>query len=129
MWAPLPAAVRAYLSLPAYPCQYQFLLLHRSHHLVAGCQMNVNDSEVIASVLSAQQFTNAQSAAEAGVVLLNTCAIRQADCSIVFTRVSGKRVSQSCSLALLASQSHVLTRICKAEIITWLHERLQHCPF
>lgn len=43
-----------------------------------GCQMNVNDSEVIASVLSAQQYSNAQSAAEAGIVLLNTCAIRYA---------------------------------------------------
>lgn len=41
-----------------------------------GCQMNVSDSEVIASVLSAQQYTDAQSAADAGVVLLNTCAIR-----------------------------------------------------
>lgn len=38
--------------------------------------MNVNDSEVIASVLSKQQYTSAPSAAEAGVVLLNTCAIR-----------------------------------------------------
>lgn len=44
-----------------------------------GCQMNVNDSEVIASVLGKQQYTNAPSAAEAGVVLLNTCAIRCAD--------------------------------------------------
>jgi tRNA A37 methylthiotransferase MiaB len=41
--------------------------------------MNVNDSEVIASVLSAQQYTHAQSAADAGVVLLNTCAIRQVE--------------------------------------------------
>lgn len=41
-----------------------------------GCQMNVSDSEVIASVLSAQHYTDAQSAADAGVVLLNTCAIR-----------------------------------------------------
>lgn len=42
----------------------------------AGCQMNVNDSEVIASVLGEQQYTSAPSATEAGVVLLNTCAIR-----------------------------------------------------
>jgi len=43
---------------------------------ITGCQMNVNDSEVIASVLSEQQYSKAGSAAEAGVVLLNTCAIR-----------------------------------------------------
>lgn len=43
---------------------------------LAGCQMNASDSEVIASVLAQQQYTKAPSPAEAGVVLLNTCAIR-----------------------------------------------------
>lgn len=41
-----------------------------------GCQMNVSDSEVISSILAAQQYSHAESAAAAGVVLLNTCAIR-----------------------------------------------------
>jgi tRNA A37 methylthiotransferase MiaB len=38
--------------------------------------MNVSDSEIVASVLAAARFTKAASAQEAGVVLLNTCAIR-----------------------------------------------------
>lgn len=38
--------------------------------------MNVNDSEIISSVLSAQHYTRAASAQDAAVVLLNTCAIR-----------------------------------------------------
>lgn len=38
--------------------------------------MNVADSEVIGSVLAAQQYTRAPSPQQAGVVLLNTCAIR-----------------------------------------------------
>eukprot|EP00878_Enallax_costatus_P021379 GHUV01022629.1.p1 GENE.GHUV01022629.1~~GHUV01022629.1.p1 ORF type:complete len:498 (+),score=140.32 GHUV01022629.1:314-1807(+) len=42
-----------------------------------GCQMNVNDSEIINSVLSAQHYARAASAQDAAVVLLNTCAIRE----------------------------------------------------
>lgn len=41
-----------------------------------GCQMNVNDSEVVHSVLRDAGFTAASSAEAADVVLLNTCAIR-----------------------------------------------------
>jgi hypothetical protein len=41
-----------------------------------GCQMNVSDSEIIGSVLAADQYSKAASVQEAGVVLLNTCAIR-----------------------------------------------------
>jgi tRNA A37 methylthiotransferase MiaB len=43
-----------------------------------GCQMNVSDSEIISSVLTADQYSKASSVQEAGVVLLNTCAIRWA---------------------------------------------------
>lgn len=41
-----------------------------------GCQMNVNDTEVVLSVLQNAGFTMAASAELADVVLLNTCAIR-----------------------------------------------------
>ena len=41
-----------------------------------GCQMNVNDSEVVNSVLRDAGFTSAPSAEAADVVLINTCAIR-----------------------------------------------------
>jgi hypothetical protein len=60
----------------ATSCRYKLVLLPSPTPTLAGCQMNVNDSEVIASVLSDQQYSHAGSAAEAGVVLLNTCAIR-----------------------------------------------------
>jgi tRNA A37 methylthiotransferase MiaB len=44
----------------------------------AGCQMNVNDSEVVRTVLDmAGGYSFAPSAEEADVVLLNTCAIRE----------------------------------------------------
>lgn len=42
-----------------------------------GCQMNVNDSEVVGKLLQDEGYSVAQSAEEADVVLLNTCAIRE----------------------------------------------------
>ncbi len=42
-----------------------------------GCQMNVADSEVVASVLQAHGYGLTRDAAKADVVLLNTCAIRE----------------------------------------------------
>ena len=41
-----------------------------------GCQMNVADSEVIASVMKMAGYDVAQSLEEADAVLLNTCSIR-----------------------------------------------------
>ncbi len=42
-----------------------------------GCQMNVADSEVVASVLAGEGYGLTDDAREADVVLLNTCAIRE----------------------------------------------------
>jgi tRNA-2-methylthio-N6-dimethylallyladenosine synthase len=42
-----------------------------------GCQMNEHDSERIAGVLEADGMVRAQDAAQAEVVVLNTCAVRQ----------------------------------------------------
>ncbi len=42
-----------------------------------GCQMNVADSELVASILSADGYALAETEAEADVVLINTCAIRE----------------------------------------------------
>lgn len=41
-----------------------------------GCQMNVNDSEIVLGVLHANGYTPVDTADEADVILLNTCAIR-----------------------------------------------------
>jgi tRNA-2-methylthio-N6-dimethylallyladenosine synthase len=42
-----------------------------------GCQMNVADSELVASILGAEGYGLAASEADADVVLVNTCAIRE----------------------------------------------------
>jgi tRNA-2-methylthio-N6-dimethylallyladenosine synthase len=42
-----------------------------------GCQMNVSDSEIVASVLTKDGFGLTNNAEEADIVLINTCAIRE----------------------------------------------------
>jgi len=42
-----------------------------------GCQMNVSDSEIVASVLSKDGYGLTNDANEADIVLINTCAIRE----------------------------------------------------
>ena len=41
-----------------------------------GCQMNVNDSEVVLSILQAAGWSRCTSAAEADLILVNTCSVR-----------------------------------------------------
>lgn len=42
-----------------------------------GCQMNVSDTEVVRAILLKAGFSEADTLEEAGVVLANTCAIRE----------------------------------------------------
>jgi tRNA-2-methylthio-N6-dimethylallyladenosine synthase len=42
-----------------------------------GCQMNFSDSEIVASILTDEGFVTTKDQADADVVLLNTCAIRE----------------------------------------------------
>ncbi|TVZ56760.1 tRNA-i(6)A37 thiotransferase enzyme MiaB [Lutibacter sp. Hel_I_33_5] len=42
-----------------------------------GCQMNMNDSEIVASILSEQGFNTTQNLENADLVLVNTCSIRE----------------------------------------------------
>lgn len=42
-----------------------------------GCQMNFNDSEIVASILNKEGFGATRNAEEADLVLLNTCSIRE----------------------------------------------------
>ncbi|WP_196890662.1 tRNA (N6-isopentenyl adenosine(37)-C2)-methylthiotransferase MiaB [Aureivirga marina] len=42
-----------------------------------GCQMNFNDSEIVASILSEEGYNTTQHMDEADLVLVNTCSIRE----------------------------------------------------
>ena len=41
-----------------------------------GCQMNVNDTEVVFSILAKQGYARTENIAEADVIMANTCSIR-----------------------------------------------------
>jgi tRNA-2-methylthio-N6-dimethylallyladenosine synthase len=41
-----------------------------------GCQMNIYDSEIIAAKLLAEGYSRAETAADADIILLNTCSVR-----------------------------------------------------
>ncbi|MFA5935907.1 MAG: tRNA (N6-isopentenyl adenosine(37)-C2)-methylthiotransferase MiaB [Patescibacteria group bacterium] len=57
-------------------------------HLVTyGCQMNKNDSERIAGLLSGLGFVSTESQEEADVILLNTCSVRQSAEDRVFGKM------------------------------------------
>ncbi|MBP7184383.1 MAG: tRNA (N6-isopentenyl adenosine(37)-C2)-methylthiotransferase MiaB [Saprospiraceae bacterium] len=42
-----------------------------------GCQMNFSDSEIVASILTAQNYAATKNLEEASIILVNTCSIRE----------------------------------------------------
>jgi len=52
-----------------------------------GCQMNEYDSELVRSILNSEGFTEVDSPDSAGVVLLNTCSVRENAHNKVFGRL------------------------------------------
>ncbi|MCB9383965.1 MAG: tRNA (N6-isopentenyl adenosine(37)-C2)-methylthiotransferase MiaB [Bryobacterales bacterium] len=56
-----------------------------------GCQMNVHDSEKVRGTLAARGYTQVQSPDEAGLVLFNTCSIRDKAEQKVFSRLAGSK--------------------------------------
>jgi tRNA-2-methylthio-N6-dimethylallyladenosine synthase len=53
-----------------------------------GCQMNVADSELVASILNEAGFNITESAENADIILLNTCAVRERAEERVIGRIS-----------------------------------------
>ncbi|HZS48152.1 MAG TPA: tRNA (N6-isopentenyl adenosine(37)-C2)-methylthiotransferase MiaB [Blastocatellia bacterium] len=61
-----------------------------------GCQMNVNDSERVASLLSQNGYQPSKDARSADLILLNTCSIREKAASKVYSRIGElKRTANS----------------------------------
>lgn len=51
-----------------------------AHHVYIetyGCQMNVNDSEIVMSILKQQGYEHTSDMKKAGLILVNTCSIRE----------------------------------------------------
>ncbi len=59
-----------------------------------GCQMNEHDSEKVAGVLLARGYRQVETVEEAGVVLYNTCSIREKAAQKVFSRLGEFRPAE-----------------------------------
>src|ERR1700687_1139443 len=55
---------------------------------VFGCQMNVHDSEKVVGTLLSQGYRQGSTVEEAGLILYNTCSIRDKDEQKVFHRLA-----------------------------------------
>ena len=63
-----------------------------------GCQMNVADSEVVASVMQMAGYEACDKAEEADAVFLNTCSVRDnAEQKIYHRRSEERRVGKECA--------------------------------
>lgn len=60
-----------------------------------GCQMNDHDSEKVAGVLLARGYRQVETADAAGLILYNTCSIREKAAQKVFSRLGEYRAKQS----------------------------------
>ena len=52
-----------------------------------GCQMNFADSEIVASILTKDGYTQTSKSHEANLILINTCSIREKAEQTVRTRI------------------------------------------
>ena len=59
-----------------------------------GCQMNVADSEVIASVMKMAGYDTCQSLEEADAILLNTCSVRENAETKIYNRLEALHALQ-----------------------------------
>lgn len=60
-----------------------------------GCQMNINDTELLSSILANSGYSQTTSSSSADVVLLNTCAIRENAESKIWNRLVHLRAEKS----------------------------------
>src|SRR5256885_16831756 len=60
-----------------------------------GCQMNDHDSEKVAGVLVARGYRQVETPEAAGLILYNTCSIREKAAQKVFSRLGEYRAKQS----------------------------------
>ncbi len=81
-----------------------------------GCQMNVHDSEKAAFALSSAGYEAASDPAEADLVLLNTCMVRERAAQKVFTRIGElKRQRMAASVRPPAAIFGVMGCVAQAE--------------
>src|SRR5258708_25996967 len=78
-----------------------------------GCQMNFADSEIVASILQESGFGATRNYAEADLILLNTCSIREKAETTVRNRLHVFReVKDNRPVTLIGSLGCIAERLC-----------------
>lgn len=93
-------------------------LPHRRFYLESyGCQMNFNDSEIVASILEKEGFLATQSTDNADLILLNTCAIREKAEQTVRLRLQGFKKMKKQRPGLLVGVLGCMAERLKAKLL------------
>lgn len=85
---------------------------------VYGCQMNVNDTEIVWSILKSNNYTKTNTREEADVILVMTCAIREGAESKIWSHLDHLRG--------LKKRQAKLNRQVKIGVLGCMAERLKH---
>lgn len=82
-----------------------------------GCQMNVNDSEVVASIMQSNGYAITENLNEADVILINTCSIRDNAEQRVWGRLDNLRMEKKKRPNLLVGVIGCMAERLKEELI------------
>ncbi|KAF5270681.1 hypothetical protein FQA39_LY01419 [Lamprigera yunnana] len=93
--------------------------LQKVFFYVYGCQMNVNDTEIIWSILKANNYIKTDNVNEADVVLLVTCAIREGAENKIWNRLE-------CLKGIRKKQLRNKLKGMKIGVLGCMAERLKH---
>jgi tRNA-2-methylthio-N6-dimethylallyladenosine synthase len=92
---------------------------YRRHFYIEsyGCQMNFNDSEIVASILNEEGFGATRNVEEADLILLNTCSIREKAEQTVRKRLTEFRRLKQARPALLVGVLGCMAERLKARFL------------
>lgn len=105
--------------------------INKKYHIITiGCQMNRADSERLAAFLEDKGFREAKEAKKAGIVIINTCGIRQTAEDRVYGLVNTiRKANQSAKIIVtgcLSKRSDVKKRLAgRVDIFLPINEMLQ----
>ena len=107
---------------------YKFILMKQLFIETYGCQMNVADSEVIASVMKMAGYETCTSIEEADAVLLNTCSVRENAENKIYSRLEALHALQKKGNAFIIGVVGCMAERVREELIEHHHVNLVAGP-
>ena len=107
---------------------YKFILMKQLFIETYGCQMNVADSEVIASVMKMAGYETCDSIEEADAVLLNTCSVRENAENKIYSRLEALHALQKKRHAFIIGVVGCMAERVREELIEHHHVNLVAGP-